>query len=147
MTTRIDARLGYVPHFHVTTLDGRRVRYEEIRERRSLVLVTVRRPTDDAGVSFTSRLLSRRHEFAQAAAVVVVTADVVATLPPPTVLVADRWGEILHLDTRFRGQPSTLLDVDELLSWAHFARIKGGAAARERRRARVPQKSPWTQYG
>jgi hypothetical protein len=41
MATRTEARLGYVPHFDVTTVDGRRVRYQEIWQRRNLVLLVV----------------------------------------------------------------------------------------------------------
>jgi hypothetical protein len=41
MATRSEARLGYVPHFEVTTVDGQHVRYDDIWQRRNLVLVVV----------------------------------------------------------------------------------------------------------
>jgi hypothetical protein len=42
-------------------------------------------------------------------------------LPVPCALAADRWGEILHLETGPDGQFPA---VDELLTWVHFASIQ-----------------------
>jgi hypothetical protein len=119
MATRSEAELAEVPHFEVTTLDGRRVRYGEFWQRRNLVLVSVGPHEREAGVRHASRLLERRDDFEREEAVVVVTADTIPGLPASTVLVADRWGEILH-----RGSAAEPLDVDDLLSWVHFAAIQ-----------------------
>jgi hypothetical protein len=123
MTTRGEALLGYVPHFNVTTVDGRRVRYEEIWQRRNLVLVIVGPHDRDSGAQYASQLKARGEDFEREQATVVVTADAVSGLPAPAVVVADRWGEILYLDTG-AGQASRFPDVDELLSWVHFAQIQ-----------------------
>lgn len=48
MAIRIEAPLGYIPHFDVTTVDGTRVRYDEIWQHRNLVLVLADAPQRDA---------------------------------------------------------------------------------------------------
>jgi len=62
--------------------------------------------------------------FDQADTAVVVTADTVPTFSGPTALVADRWGEILYLETASGDRPGRFPDIDEMLSWVHFAEIQ-----------------------
>jgi hypothetical protein len=124
MATRTEARLGYVPHFDVITLAGQRVRYQEIWQRRNLVLVIVSPREREAAVLYASQLEGRRNEFEEAETTVVVTADIVPGLSAPRVVIADRWGEILHIEAPVAGDVSTLPNVEELLSWVRFARIQ-----------------------
>jgi hypothetical protein len=124
MAVRNEARLGYVPHFDVTTLDGLRVRYDDLWQRQNLVLVLISPQEGDAGARYASELEARRDEFEREATRLVVTADSVPRLPAPGAVVADRWGEILYLETGSRGQTFHYPDVDELLSWVHFAQIQ-----------------------
>jgi hypothetical protein len=118
-----EARLGYVPHFDLRSVDGRRLHYDEVWQRRNLVLVVFTANECETAAQYASRLQARAEEFRQEEATVVVTVDVVPTLSAPTVVVADRWGEIL-----FHDSPSDPMwrmpDVDELLSWVHFAQIQ-----------------------
>jgi hypothetical protein len=124
MASRSEARLGYVPHFDVMTIDGRRVRYDDIWQRRNLVLVLVTPREREAGARYASQLEARRVEFEGEETTVVVTADVVPKLAAPIALVADRWGEIVFLETASGGQTFRWPDVDELLSWVHFIEIQ-----------------------
>lgn len=124
MATRTEARLGYVPHFDVTTLDGQRVRYEEIWQRRNLVLVMINRHERQAAALYASQLKTHQSEFEEAETTVIVTADAVPGLSAPRVVIADRWGEILHIEAPVTGDMSQLPNVDEVLSWAQFARIQ-----------------------
>jgi hypothetical protein len=124
MAMRSEARLGYVPHFDVMTLDGRHVRYDDIWQRRNLVLVLVSPQNRDDGARYASQLQAHRDEFEREETTVVVTTDPVPKLNAPAALVADRWGEILYLETAPGGQMSRFPDVDELLSWVHFAEIQ-----------------------
>jgi hypothetical protein len=121
MPARTEARLGYVPHFEVTTVDGHRVRYQELWQRRALVLVIVTASERNAAASYASQLGARRSEFEDAEATVVVTPDAVPGLSPRGVVIADRWGEILHIASP---PPGEFPSVDELLSWVRFARIQ-----------------------
>ena len=124
MAVRSEARLGYVPHFEVTTLDGQRVQYDDIWQRRNLVLVLASPADSDAAARFVSQLQTRRDEFEQADTALVVTADSIPELTAPRVVVADRWGEIVHVEAPPAGPVSSFPSVDELLSWVHFVRIQ-----------------------
>jgi len=55
--------MGCVPHFEVTTVDGQRVRYDDIWQRRNLVLVFVNPHQRDAGARYASRQEAHRAEF------------------------------------------------------------------------------------
>jgi hypothetical protein len=83
MATRSEARLGYVPHFEVTTVDGQHVRYDDIWQRRNLVLVVVTPQEREAGARYASQLEARRAEFEREETTVVVTADAVPKLTAP----------------------------------------------------------------
>jgi hypothetical protein len=100
------------------------VRYDEIWQRRNLVLIVVSSQESDAGVHYASQLGARQQEFERAETAVVVTADTVAKLPMPAVVVADRWGEILYLQVTSGGEPFRFPPIDELLSWVQFAEIQ-----------------------
>jgi hypothetical protein len=118
-----EPRLGYVPHFDVSAVDGRRLHYDEVWHRRNLVLVVFRANEREAAAQYASRLQARAEEFWLEESTVVVTVDVVPSLSAPIVVVADRWGEILFLDSP--ADPTWRApDVDELLSWVHFAQIQ-----------------------
>src|ERR671922_1572149 len=117
MATRSEARLGYVPHFDVTTLDGQRVRYDEIWQRRNLVLLVVSPHEREAAARYASQIDGRRREFEDAETTIVMTTDAVPGFAPPRVVIADRWGEILHIGSSPSGEVSQLPNVDEVLSW------------------------------
>jgi hypothetical protein len=123
MASQSEPRLGYVPHFDVTTIDGRHVRYRDIWQRRNLVLVLT--PAEhETGARYASKLEARRAEFDQEETTIVVTADTVPTVVAPAALVADRWREVAYLERASAGQPFRWPEVDELLSWAHFLEIQ-----------------------
>lgn len=123
MAVSREARLGYVPHFDVSTVDGRRVRYDDIWQRRNLVLVIISANERETAAQYASQLQARAEEFEREETRVVVTIDTVSTLPATTVLVADRWGEILYRASA--SDPDWRLpDAEELLSWVHFAQIQ-----------------------
>jgi hypothetical protein len=124
MASRSEPRLGYVPHFDVTTIDGRRVRYDDIWQQRNLVLVVVTPAERGTGLRYASNLEARRAEFEAEETTVVVTTDAVPKLAAPAALVADRWGEVVYLERASVGQPFRWPDVDELLSWVHFVEIQ-----------------------
>ena len=119
-----EARLGYVPQFDVTALDGRHVRYDEIWQHRNLILVVVTPQEREAATRYASQLEGRLNEIEHEDTTVVVTADAITGLSAPTALVADRWGEILHLESVSSGQDSPIPDIEELSSWVHFAEIQ-----------------------
>lgn len=109
-----------LPHFTVNTLDGACFSYSTIWQQRNLVLLLV--PSKDGYTRYTSEIPGRRAEFDAARTTCVVTADPVDELPSPGIVIADRWGEIVHVATA--GREGTLPSVDELLEWVHFTEMK-----------------------
>jgi hypothetical protein len=107
-----------VPHFSVTTVDGRRVDYSTIWQRRNLVLVTLPASDSDASAGYLSMLAIRTPEFAGRGTECVVTRDVVAGARAPSALVADRWGEIVYAIAT--GSVGALPLVDELVEWVTY---------------------------
>jgi hypothetical protein len=86
-----------VPHFVVRAGEGRVVEYSAIWQRRNLVLVAV--PSSARADPYVATLQSRAAAFDEHESSVVVTEDRIPGLPAPGLLVADRWGEIVHLVT------------------------------------------------
>lgn len=114
----------HVPHFDVRALDGQLVRYQELWQRRNLVLVLGAPDQRDAARRYASTLQSHHREFEETETTVVVTTDPVRGLPVPAVIVADRWGEIVHIETTTAAEPSRFPDVQEILAWIQFVRIQ-----------------------
>ena len=87
-----------VPHFEVTNLHGETVSYSTIWQRRNLVLIAVRASDPDG--TFTTYVSSLSAGMPAAVAAdtdCVITGDTVPGMPSPGVVVADRWGEIVHV--------------------------------------------------
>lgn len=94
-----------VPHFEVTDIRGERVRYSSIWQRKNLVLVTLPDP-DSWSQDYADRLMTGVPGPNDDDTAWIVTRDRVAGLPHPGVVVADRWGEVVHV-----AQPSEVQDL------------------------------------
>ncbi len=108
-----------VPHFEVTDQDGRQVRYSrDIWQSRNLLLLTI---PERARAEFGAYLTSVGQRVADIQAhetTCVVTAEEVAGVPHPGLLVADRWGEVvLVVDAK---SASDLPPADDLVEWLRF---------------------------
>jgi hypothetical protein len=112
-----------LPHFDVTTLDGRRVRYTQLWQRRNLLLVLTDPQRRPEAIALSLELNAHSKKFDDAETTVVVTADTFPGLRAPCVLIADRWGEIMHIAAPSSDRQS-FPTVDELLTWVHFAQIQ-----------------------
>src|SRR5215813_5941434 len=75
MGVQSETRFGYVPHFEVTTVDGGRVRYQEIWQQRNLVLVIVAPDQRSAAVRYAQQLADRQRDFEDAETSVIVSTD------------------------------------------------------------------------
>ena len=117
MATDRIAPPAYVPHFIVTDVGGGRVRYSQLWQRRILVLIVGRPEDSDALERYASQLRDRRKDFDESEATVVVTTDAIQDVPAPSIVVADRWGEIQHRRHFAMTEPP---DADDLLSWVRF---------------------------
>ena len=106
-----------VPHFQVTTTGGDAVNYVEIWQRRNLILVTLPRVDTPMTARYISDVKPRRPDFAQHGAALVMTRDLVVGVPAPGVLIADRWGEIVHIVCGRGPLPS----ASDLVDWMEYA--------------------------
>jgi hypothetical protein len=109
-----------VPHFAVSTIEGRAIAYQSLWQRKCLALVSVPRQPPAAGdYAFTLAAAFRDDDLRDAECI--VTCDAIAGLPCPGALVADRWGEIFFVAT------ATSIDdlpgSDELIAWVRFVQM------------------------
>ena len=107
-----------VPHFEVKTIGGELFKYSTIWQRRHLVLVALPTAESEAPGTYVSQLVGLRSEFTAKDAECVVTGDRVPGIPSPAVVVADRWGEIVHVAKA--SQVDDLTSPGELLDWVDY---------------------------
>ena len=110
-----------MPMFSATNrVSNTRVAYEDIWQRRNLLLVRV--PSGDPSATYVDSLIARSGELQQDDAQLIITADEVPGVPSPGVVVADQWGEIVYVAGA--DHPSALPDADELIEWLQFVRYR-----------------------
>jgi hypothetical protein len=109
-----------LPHFEVRTVDGTEFRYATIWQRANLVLVTL--PESSGESPSAAELSARQPEFLNRKGVCVITREAVAGLPTPGALVADRWGEVVHVATA--SDEGGLPTPAELLEWLDYVERK-----------------------
>lgn len=84
-----------VPHFHVLTIDGQELDYgAQVWQRANLLLVSLTDREPDAAAAFVSEVSARAGELRNQNTALVVTRETIAGVARPSVLLADRWGEI-----------------------------------------------------
>lgn len=104
-----------VPHFDVLACDGRFFRYATVWQRLHLVLITLAGADDAAALG---ELMALDESCRARRGVCVVTCEPVVGVPARSILVADKWGEIVHLATlqRLEDFPSAA----QLLEWLDY---------------------------
>ncbi len=109
-----------MPMFTATSsADGTLVRYDDIWQRKNLLLVSL--PDDDpTAAAYATSLGVLDPDLAVYDAALLVTTTRVEGIPSPGVLVADRWGEVYYVQeaNRAAGLPSP----EELIDWLRFVR-------------------------
>jgi hypothetical protein len=116
MTIRVHDQM---PMFTITRADGTRVRYENIWQRKNLLLVSL--PADDpASSTYAASLDVLAPDLDACDAVLLVTRERIEGVPSPGVVVADRWGEVYHVKEADRA--AVLPAPGELSDWLRFVR-------------------------
>ena len=87
-------RRDLMPMFAVTNIvDGKRFEYADAWQRAHLLLVTIPR-NDPTEAAYIASLMARQNELRASDVRLVITSDAVPGVPSPSVVIADRWGEI-----------------------------------------------------
>ena len=105
-----------VPHFEVRTLGGDVFGYSTIWQHKNLVLITL--PPGMRDSTYVPELSTLSSQFNDRQCVCVITRDIVTGLPAPGALVADRWGEIVHVAAA--SDVAALPTAGELLEWVEY---------------------------
>ncbi|HEX2311892.1 MAG TPA: hypothetical protein VHH91_14365 [Vicinamibacterales bacterium] len=108
-----------VPHFVVTDVGGRTVTYAAIWQHAHLVLVSL--GNAEAPDERLHLYVDKIRAWAADDLACVVTRDAVPGLPSPGAIVADRWGEIVHVT---RVEPRSLPSAENLGEWVAYLRIQ-----------------------
>lgn len=106
-----------LPHFKVTDLYGKRFDYSSIWQRKNLVLVMLS-DTDSLTRSYAEQLMVRGRDSKEDDTEWVVTCDRIAGMPNPGAVVADRWGELMHV--AHAPDVAHLPPPDELGEWVDY---------------------------
>lgn len=109
-----------IPHFEVTALHGDAIRYSTIWQRRNLVLITLPAAASESSANAIAELAARVPELSAHDTACVVTRDTVPGMPVPGLLVADRWGEVVHVANH--SSAADLPGLDEVLVWVEHVR-------------------------
>jgi hypothetical protein len=105
-----------VPHFEVRTVQGGVFSYSTIWQRKNLLLVLLPKSSSDAG--YISDLRAYESEFRSLDTECVIARDDVPWLRGPAVLLADRWGEVIHITAASESARSPA--ADDLLPWLQY---------------------------
>jgi hypothetical protein len=104
-----------VPHFSVKAVDGEFCRYEEIWQRKNLLLVLLPRAESADRAAYILTLTSHMADLTANDTSAVMTTDEVTGVTGPAVVIADRWGEIAFI--REGKSVADLPDVDTIVDW------------------------------
>lgn len=108
-----------MPMFTARSADGTLVRYDDIWQRKNLLLVSL--PDDDpTAAAYATPLTVVEPNLAAYDAALLITTTRVKGVPSPGVVVADRWGEVYYVQEADRA--ADLPAPDELIDWLRFVR-------------------------
>jgi hypothetical protein len=109
-----------LPMFTVTNaVDGALIRYQDVWQRRNLVLVVVP-DNDPTRAGYVTPLIEAAPTLRANDTAVIVTSNTIPGIPSPGVVVADRWGEIYYVTSAERA--ADLPRPDELAEWLRYVR-------------------------
>jgi hypothetical protein len=109
-----------MPMFTVRNeVDGTVVRYRDLWQRKNLVLIALPQ-RDVTGAAYLKSVASL--DWGSQDAALVVTTNDIAGISPPTVVVADRWGEVYYVGEA--GDAADLPSSKDLLEWLHYVQVQ-----------------------
>ena len=114
------ARGDSVPHVSFLTTDGRTVSYVDLWQRQNLILVSL--PADSTFRAYGADLERDLRSALPTDTSLLISHDVISDLPAPSILVADKWGEIhyAHAASDLAEMP----DAEAILEWLTYVRVQ-----------------------
>jgi hypothetical protein len=112
-----------IPTFEGETVDGHRLRYEEVWQRRNLVLFVLSATARAEASSYIADVQARLSPLRPDDTTLVISDHKINGVPLDTVVVADRWGEIAYIQD-LASDPAEWPSVDEILEWVEFIRVR-----------------------
>lgn len=112
-----------IPRFEGAASDGRPIEYDRVWQQRNVVLFALPAGRDAAASRYLTALERGLTELKPADTSLVVSNSPIAGLPPNTLAIADRWGEIAHIE-RLASDCSSWPSIDDILEWVEFVRMK-----------------------
>jgi hypothetical protein len=106
-----------VPRFVVARLDGSRVSYADIWQKKNLLLVALADDDSDESTAYARALAERMPDLTAHETACVITRDPIPGVQRPGIVIADRWGEIYCV---VGGAIEDLPDADDLVEWLRF---------------------------
>jgi hypothetical protein len=107
-----------VPHFEVRTVEDEPFSYSSIWQRKNLLLVSLPTIDADSARGYITDLTTCLRQLGDQNLEHVITRDGIPGVSGSTVLVADRWGEIVHaVEVADLAQ---LPSSQELLEWVNY---------------------------
>lgn len=112
-----------VSHFEGVTLEGRDVPHEELWQHRNVVLFVVPTELGTAASSYLTALEGRLSELKPSDTSLVLSRHAIDGVPMNTLVIADRWGEVVHL-SQLGSDPTGWPSIDGVVEWVEFIRVK-----------------------
>jgi hypothetical protein len=110
-----------LPAFTSETLDGREVPDTQLWQRRNVVLLVAPREVIATQSSYVASLDRRISELKPSDTSLVISHQPIAGVAMRSLVIADRWGEIVHLAHVPSGNwPS----IDDVIEWVEFIRAQ-----------------------
>jgi hypothetical protein len=111
-----------VPHFDLHSAFGEPFSYGSIWQHHNLVLVTLPTGQAESAQHYTTQIASFLPEFNARNAICVVARGTVAGVAGPGILIADRWGEVVHVEAH--DEVADFPPLRELLEWLDYVQIR-----------------------
>jgi hypothetical protein len=105
------------PHVEITTRDGARVPYVDLWQSKNLLLIVLA-PDDPGSRTYLAEIDARMSDLTINDTACVVSFDAIRHVGRPSVVIADRWGEVqfaIH-EAAARDLPA----VDEIIDWLRY---------------------------
>ena len=112
-----------IPHFETTGIDGEHVRYRDFWQRRNVVLLALGPTAGKQEREYASRLRARLLSVDRSDTAFAAIGGAAVGLTAPTLIVADRWGEIVHSE-ELPADVSRWPSADEVLDWVTYVRCR-----------------------